>query len=427
MMAASHSMSTMTGPLGVSFSRSGSGTSWLPDSARMRAVHATLAGWTLMLHGAAFGTYNDQQTIRGAHQLGELDWEMMTAARPLAGGVVRVNAMTSLDAVGVGPRGYPLLLQTGETYRNGAIHDRQHPHELFMELASMYERPISNRLAFSLYAGAVGEPALGPVAFMHRPSAENDPFAPIGHHWQDATHESFGVATLGLYTRVAKLEGSVFNAREPDDYRFNLDFKGARLDSYAGRLSVTPTPSVVASAWWGFLYDHDRLETGGEMHRYGVSLLTTHPGGGIAGGDWSTAAMWGENVHHHTGADHAAAHGDPAASPHHHSASILLESNLEIGARNVAFARVERIQKSGEELGFLGGDLTQLFDIRTVTAGYVRQIATLGDGELGLGARAAMNFLPPTLELVYGTRRPVGVALYLRLRVRRTGGMSMRE
>ena len=34
--------------------------------------------------------------------------------------------------------------------------------------------------------------------FMHRPSAADDPFAPLGHHWQDATHEAFGVVTTGL-------------------------------------------------------------------------------------------------------------------------------------------------------------------------------------------------------------------------------------
>ena len=100
----------------------------------------------------------------------------------------------------------------------------------------MYDQPITKSVAASVYVAAVGEPALGPVAFMHRPSAQSDPFAPIGHHWQDASHTSFGVVTAGMYTRVAKLEGSVFNARDPDEYRFNLDYKGASLDSYSGRV-----------------------------------------------------------------------------------------------------------------------------------------------------------------------------------------------
>src|SRR5439155_695541 len=146
---------------------------------------------------------------------------------------------------------------------------------------------------------------------------------------------------------------------------------------------------------------------------------------GIGDGDWSTALIWGENVHHHTGIDHAALHGDPSASPHHRSASVLLESSLDIGRSNAIFGRVERVQKNGDELGFLGGDLTQLFDIRSVVAGYTRTIATMRGAEMALGARGSVNFLPATLELTYGTRTPAGVAVYARLRparVRRGNG-----
>jgi hypothetical protein len=44
----------------------------------------------------------------------------------------------------------------------------------------------------------------------------DDPTAPLGHHWIDATHISFGVLTAGLFTRRIKLEGSILNGREPD-------------------------------------------------------------------------------------------------------------------------------------------------------------------------------------------------------------------
>src|SRR5262249_13627735 len=153
--------------------------------------------------------------------------EMVMAMRPTAGGLLHLHAMTSIEAAVLGARGYPLLLQTGESYKGVRLFDRQHPHDMFMELAAMYDRPLSSRFAATVYAAAAGEPALGPVAFMHRPSAESDPLAPIGHHWQDASHVSFGVVTAGLYSRYAKLEASAFNAREPDEYRFNLDYQGA--------------------------------------------------------------------------------------------------------------------------------------------------------------------------------------------------------
>jgi hypothetical protein len=414
---ASHTMPMIVGPVGIPLSRMGSGTSWLPDSSPMHAVHAMWGGWTAMLHGVVFPQYDYQRGLRGDKQLGLTDWEMLMAMRPAAGGLLHLHAMTSIEALTIGARGYPLLLQTGESYRGFTLYDRQHPHDLFMEIAAMYERQVAPKVAANVYVAAVGEPALGPVAFMHRPSAQSDPLAPLGHHWQDASHESFGVITAGVYTHVVKLEGSVFNAREPDEYRFNFDYRGASLDSYTGRVSFEPHANLVASAWWAYLDDHERLEPGSKMHRMGMSVLTRR--GSPFGGDWATGLVVGSNVHHHTGPDHAAAHGDPSATPHHRSTSLLIESNFEIGERNAVFARAETVQKNADELGFLGGDLTQLFDIQSLVGGYFRRLATFGWAEAGAGVRASVSFIPSSLEPTYGTRTPVGMAVYFRLRPRR--------
>src|SRR5690606_8668194 len=93
---------------------------------------------------------------RGDTQLGLIDWEMIMASRPLAGGVLKLNAMTSLEPATLGRRGYPLLLQTGESYRGRPLHDRQHPHDLFMELSGSYERAVLPGIGASLYAGQDG-------------------------------------------------------------------------------------------------------------------------------------------------------------------------------------------------------------------------------------------------------------------------------
>jgi len=58
---------------------------------------------------------------------------------------------------------------------------------------------------------------------MHRLSAMDDPDAPLGHHWQDSTHVTFGVATAGLQWRSVKVEGSIFTGREPDENRYDFD------------------------------------------------------------------------------------------------------------------------------------------------------------------------------------------------------------
>lgn len=108
-----------------------------------------------------------------------------------------------------------------------------------------------------LYAAPSGEPALGPVAFMHRPSAMDNPTAPISHHWQDATHISFGVLSAGVFTHSLKLEGSVFNSREPDQHRFNFD--PPRLDSYSGRVTWNPEKQWSLTAGYGVLKSLESL------------------------------------------------------------------------------------------------------------------------------------------------------------------------
>src|SRR5207244_3150915 len=143
---------------------------------------------------------------------------------------------------------------------NHPLHDRQDPHDRFVELAALYDRPVARDLALSLYVAPVGEPALGPVAFPHRPSAAGDPLAPLGHHWQDATHITYGVITAGLFTRSAKLEASWFNGREPDEDRTGFDYAGRRLDSYAARLTVNPSRYWSLATWYGYLASPEALD-----------------------------------------------------------------------------------------------------------------------------------------------------------------------
>jgi hypothetical protein len=268
-------------------------------------------------------------------------------------------------------------------------------------------------MAVSVYGAAVGEPALGPVAYMHRPSAAADPFAPIGHHWQDAAHESFGVATLGLYSRALLLEGSVFNAREPDEYHFNLDYSGARLDSYAGRITLLPTAQVSLSAWAGYLVGHDRLESPIGMQRYGASILTAST---IAGRPWSSAVIWGMNIHHHGSREHVHDPNATNAKFYHLSSSALLESTVGVTRRWEIYGRIEQVQKTADDLGFLGGDLTQLFTIRAVSLGTTHDFAALGPSAIGIGVRGAVNLLPQTLRLTYQSTTATGFAAYVRVR-----------
>src|SRR6185312_4974723 len=163
------------------------------SAAPLPAIVGTAGQWQLMFQGVAYAQYDHQSGPRGASQAGSLNWGMFMATHEAAGGQLELRAMLSLDAAGVGSKGYPLLLQSGEDYAGQPLHDRQHPHDAFMEVGAKYQHEIAHGIGVSLYAAPVGEPALGPEAFIMRPSALDNPLAPIGHHWQDATHVSFGV------------------------------------------------------------------------------------------------------------------------------------------------------------------------------------------------------------------------------------------
>ena len=98
------------------------------------------------------------------------------AYHKLGKGTVQLRGMFSFEPFTFPPGGSPLLFQTGETYKGQPLIDKQHPHDLFMELSAQYTLPLGERGTWFTYFGYPGEPALGPVAFMHRVSASGESF-----------------------------------------------------------------------------------------------------------------------------------------------------------------------------------------------------------------------------------------------------------
>ena len=397
-------------PLGVSMDRAGSGTTWIPDAVSLPSRHFTADGWDMMLHGFAFGQYDRQGGPRGASQAGSLNWMMFMATHELFGGRVQPRTMLSLDPWTVTPHGYPLLLQTGESFHGVPLHDRQHPHDFWMELGATYERAVSKQFGIALYGAPSGEPALGPVAFMHRPSAMDIPTAPLSHHWQDATHVSFGVLTAGIFTHTWKLEGSVFNGREPDENRW--DFDPIKLDSYSGRLTVNPTANWSLSAGYGYLKSPEAHDPTQSVHRltasamYGAAIGTE--------GEWATTFVYGANK---------------MPSQSSLSNSVLLESEAILDRQNTVFGRIEWVQKSAENLVLdvapFNFDADREFDIGTATLGYIREVVGFSGATIGLGVSGTLNMVPAALSDAYGSRTPLGGLVFLRLRPTfKRGGMS---
>jgi hypothetical protein len=395
-----HMSDRMTpGPLGISPTRMGSGTSWLPDASPMHAAHRTAGSWRLMLHGVVFGVYDRQDGPRGADQVNSMNWAMGMASRSVSGGLLTIRGMFSAEPFTVGAGGYPLLLQSGESYRGLPVHDRQHPHDLFMEVAALYERPLSGALALSLYLAPVGEPALGPVAYPHRPSAAADPFAPLGHHWQDATHISFGVLTAGLFTRRFKVEASLFNGREPDEHRYGLDYRGRSLDSYSARVFFNPADQWSLSASYGFLKSPEEVRPTESQHRVSASVLHSRPIG--SHGAWSSALVYGANRH---------------SAENRFEHSLVGETTLDLDGRNTVFGRAGFVTKRAEDLAISTVPAARRFDIGELTAGYLREVGTVAGLAFGVGASGTINFIPEALKSTYGSRMPTGFGLFLRVR-----------
>lgn len=375
-------MQAMTGPLGISMAREGSGTSWLPDSTRMHALHAMAGPWLLMLHGNVFAQYIDERGDRGDDQFGSVNWIMGMARRPLAGGHLMARLMMSAEPATVRRCGYPDLLATGEFCRGEPLHDRQHPHDMFMELAAGYERELTRDLGFQIYGGPVGEPALGPAAYPHRPSAMPNPIAPIGHHWFDATHIAFGVLTAGVFSRRWKLEGSVFNGREPDEERYNIDLDA--LDSYSGRVWVLPSPSWALQASIGRLTEAEpghEGEPARNVTRATASIAYHRPMAGAS--MWTTSAMWGRNQEE----DHA-------------TNAFLIETSLSLGERNVFFARGELARKPGEDLVLQDEMLNdEAFTVGRIALGYTREFGSF------FGLVPALVGVPPSVSFRISSSR----------------------
>ncbi len=386
---ASHAMTGAFGPYPMA--REASGTSWQPDASVHGGVHRVAGDWTLMGHIALTAVYDWQKGRRGDEMGFVAGMAMGMARRPLGPGTLQLRAMLSPDPL-MGRRGYPLHLASGET-ADGAtlLIDRQHPHDLFMELSGSYSLRLGADASLFLYGGLPGEPAFGPPAFMHRISTMDSPEAPITHHWLDSTHISFGVVTAGLVLGNLKLEASRFNGREPDEQRY--DIETGPLDSTAVRLSWNPTSELSLQASWARLIAPEQLEPDENSTRWSASAIYTKRFG--AENWWSTTLAWGRRSGDHSWFD-----------------AVALESAIGLGAWTL-FGRAEYAENN--EL-LPAGHHREAFEVGKASLGVIRDFRLGPNARLGLGGLYALNFVPAGLETLYGGD-PRGAMAFIRLRI----------
>jgi hypothetical protein len=376
-----------------------SGTGWQPAAIVPHAWMKMVSGWEIMAHGVVFVDYNQQGGPRGASKAESVNWAMIMEQHALAGGTILFREMFSAEPLTAPHPGFPELFQTGETYHGQPLVDHQHPHNVFAELALDYTHPLGGqtswkKLSWLFYGAAAGEPALGPVAYVHRASADELPLAPLSHHLQDSTHISFGVLTTGLVISRLKLEGSAFNGREPDERRYAIEF--APLDSWSARLSVAPSRNWTAQYSYGRLEHPEALEPGSQR-RQTASVEYVRALAGKFDGSWATSLIWGR-VH--------------KAEDDHNLNGYLLESTLNFLAKNYAFTRVEVVDK--DEL-FPANPLSPSYRIGAYTFGGARDLVQSKLWQLALGADLTFYSKPASLNPIYGAE-PVSFQIFIRVR-----------
>jgi hypothetical protein len=366
-----------------------------PDHAHMHMDMHTDAGWRFMQDGIVFVEFNHQGGERGGNEVVAPNWWMGMASRSTSHGQLTFTSMLSLDPVTVGKDGYGEIFQVGETFNGRPLIDRQHPHDLFMQLAAIWRLPLGSSTGLTLVGAPAGEPALGPVAYMHRASAIDNPIAPLSHHTFDSTHISFGVITAAVDHGPWVVEGSIFNGREPDENRWDFDF--GPLDSFSARVWFRPSARWELQASTGHLTDPEQLEPGNIERTTASASWTEAKASDIS----SVTVGYGRND-----TDHGA------------RSAVFVEGARHVGP-NTLYGRFEGLQVETALLltdAVIDGPAADVKDpVFAFTAGGTHDVLHFGGFEGGFGADVTFYRVPDDLRSAYGSH-PVSFHVFFRLR-----------
>lgn len=377
-----------------------SGTGVEPASTPTPMLMTKRGSWMLMFHANVFVLDEQQSSPRGADRFFSTNWFMPMAQRSLGRGVFTARVMLSAEPATVTDRRYPLLFQQGETAFGVPIADGQHPHNLFMEVAALYDMKLGERTLLSFYAAPVGDPAIGPTAYAHRASALENPVATLGHHQEDSTHISDDVVTVGLAYRAVRVEASGFHGREPDENRWTISQGG--IDSWSSRLTIQPGKN------WSGQYSYARIKSleaqfpTENQERMTASLMYNRP---LHDGNWASTLLWGRT---------RSLRDDSTFD------SSLLESTVRFRKNNYAWTRIESAERSNElVLGESplppGFEERPIGRVQAYTLGYDHDVDLIPHLGSAIGAQVTTYGVPDVFKPIYGSH-PFGVTLFVRLR-----------
>jgi len=436
-----------------------SGTSIEPATTPIPMLMTDRGAWRLMLHANVFVANTQQQanSPRNRDAFFSTNWIMPMAQRSLGtnghGGLLTLRTMFSLEPITVPDRNYPELFQQGETAYGNPIVDGQHPHDFFMEVAALYDLPLSLHTLLSFYGAPIGDPAIGPTAYPHRQSASEDPIAALGHHQQDSTHIAFNVLTGGLTYRIARIEFSGFHGGEPDEHRwaFQPSPNGHAIDSYSTRLTISPTPDLTGQYSIAHITSPEALYPGENQQRQTASVMYHHTFHSKAAAPAPTMSMPGMNMDDMPGMNMnstqqgSAPHAPPPMSmvpdprtdlattflwgrtrsltDNSKENSYLAEALLRFASINYIWTRLENAGRSNELLLTPGSPLppnfieTPIGHVAAYTLGYDHDLPFGRHILVAPGAQLTIYRTPELLRPTYGNT-PTAETLFIRFRLR---------
>jgi hypothetical protein len=295
-----------------------------------------------------------------------------------------VDVMGSPEQLTVGGKGTPQLLQTEHV-------DSMHAHDTVMALEFRDALALGDgdkqHLTF-LFAPR-GEAAVGPVPFMHRPSAEGNPDAPLGHALQDGFHDASTVLGLEYDHGRTKLEATAFSGQS-----VSWPLPMHRPDSYALRVSQDIDGHVGVGASYADALLPD--DTGGAQHSQFISawFTTSHE---LHGDTLKSSFIWGQS-----------------RAAHESALNSFLEEAVYQHGPNKFLGRAEILQLTPQQLDLtLSNGSTDAKWVTALTVGYERTLLKRKLFSVFAGGSYTKDITPSEFRPAYGSD-PNGAKLYLR-------------
>jgi len=297
-------------------------------------------------------------------------------------------------------KGYPELLQIGETDRRGEpFIDAQHPHSTPIMGLTLSDtvRLSGDRNYIKIFAAPRGASTDGPIAFMHRPTGMMNPDAPLGHHiGQDVGHISSTVVGAAVGLNKTTIEASTFSGREPEPTKVDLPVN--RPDSYAARITQAVTSRLTAMISGAFIRNPEADDPSLKfVTRYSGSLYLVDS----LGDGWT---FYNSLIY---GATHNYDHVGLLQS--------FAEEFLLRGDGPNLWGRLEVLQRTADELA-VSTDHQTLAPrwVTAATLGYTQVVTRYDDMEFGIGGSVTKDFLPSEWIASYG-RQPWTGKIFLQI------------